>query len=88
MLKLQLSVDIGNFCVVALNRVDIPETLLTVNFLIKIIQQQKTIHCDKRKSVRKECMVTIKLDMNVCILLHKKATNRKKRDFSMESWNH
>lgn len=48
MLKLQLSVDIGNFCVVALNRVDIPETLLTVNFLIKIIQQ-KTIHCDKEE---------------------------------------
>lgn len=48
MLKLQLSVDKGNFCVVALNRVDIPETLLTVNFLIKI-RQQKTIHCDKEK---------------------------------------
>ena len=48
MLKLQLSVDIGNFCVVALNRVDIPETLLTVNFLIKI-RQQKKIHCDKEK---------------------------------------
>lgn len=48
MLKLQLSVDKGNFCVVALNRVDIPETLLTVNFLIKI-RQQKTIHCDKEE---------------------------------------
>lgn len=48
MLKLQLSVDIGNFCVVALNRVDIHETLLTVNFLIKI-RQQKTIHCDKEE---------------------------------------
>lgn len=48
MLKLQLSVDIGNFCVVVLNRVDIPETLLTVNFLIKI-RQQKTIHCDKEE---------------------------------------
>ena len=48
MLKLQLSVDIGNFCFVALNRVDIPETLLTVNFLIKI-RQQKTIHCDKEE---------------------------------------
>lgn len=48
MLKLQLSVDIGNFCFDALNRVDIPETLLTVNFLIKI-RQQKTIHCDKEE---------------------------------------
>lgn len=48
MLKLQLSVDKGNFCVVALNRIDIPETLLTVNFLIKI-RQQKTIHCDKEE---------------------------------------
>lgn len=57
MLKLQLSVDIGNFCVVALNRVDIPETLLTVNFLIKSDNKKQYI-VTRRKSVRKECMVT------------------------------
>lgn len=87
MLKLQLSFDIGNFCVVALNRVDIPETLLTVNFLIKSDNKKQYI-VTRRISVRKECMVTIKLDMNVCILLHKKSTKREKCNFSMESWNH
>lgn len=87
MLKLQLSVDIGNFCVVALNRVDIPETLLTVNFLIKSYNNKKQYIVTRRKSVGKECMA-IKLDMNVCILLHKKSTQRERCNFSMESWNH